>query len=83
MAENDNYKFQPDESWVYAAPQHIPEFTYWPFIMALGLFFLGWGIVTTWPLFALGIITFIISLGGWIYELRETFYEENEERDES
>jgi hypothetical protein len=79
----DKYMFEADENWNDAIPQEIPEFTYWPFVLAVGLMFVGWGVITGYPLFALGLVIFIIGLAGWIYELRETFYEENNNENES
>jgi hypothetical protein len=71
------YSFEPDETWSEAAPQEIPPFTYWPITVATGLTLFDWGIITLFPIFILGIIIFVIGLIGWIYELREVFYEEN------
>jgi hypothetical protein len=76
--EDYGLKLQPDETWNDATPQEIPEFTYWPFIMAIGLLFICWGIITQFALFILGlIIFFLVALPGWIIDLRETFYEDN------
>jgi hypothetical protein len=55
---------------VKAKPEHLPQPTYWPFFLALGLMFCGWGLLTTWLISVAGLIVFIVSLIGWINILR-------------
>ncbi|HEY5461899.1 MAG TPA: cytochrome c oxidase subunit 4 [Hanamia sp.] len=55
---------------VKAKPEVLPEPTYWPFFLAMGLAFLGWGLLTTWLISLAGFIILIISLIGWINILR-------------
>lgn len=55
---------------VKAKPEILPKPTYWPFFMALGLTFMGWGILTIWLISLAGFIVFVISLIGWINILR-------------
>ncbi len=55
---------------VKAKPEKLPAPTYWPFFLALGLMFLGWGLLTTWLISLAGFIVFVISLIGWINILR-------------
>lgn len=55
---------------VKAKPEVLPEPTYWPFFLALGLVFLGWGLLTTWLISLAGFIIFVIALTGWINILR-------------
>jgi hypothetical protein len=55
---------------VKAKPEELPCPTYWPFFLALGLMFLGWGLLTTWLISVAGLIVFVISLIGWINILR-------------
>jgi hypothetical protein len=63
---------QPNEEnqWLKARPEKLPEPTYWPFFLALGLVLLFWGIITSWVIIIIGAIVFIISLTGWINVLR-------------
>ena len=49
-----------------AKPEKLPEPTYWPFFMAVGLIFMLWGLVTIWIISVAGFIIFTISLIGWI-----------------
>ena len=55
---------------VKAKPEHLPKPTYWPFFMALGLMFIGWGLLSTWLFSVAGLIVFIVSLFGWINNMR-------------
>jgi len=55
---------------VKAKPETLPEPTYWPFFLALGLVFLGWGLLTTWLISLAGFIVLVLSLMGWINILR-------------
>ena len=38
--------------------------------MAIGITFIGWGLISTWIIAVGGVIVFIISLVGWINILR-------------
>ena len=53
-------------------PDHIglPQPTYWPAVLALGITFLAWGIVTSLVISAVGLVLFALALAGWIGELR-------------
>lgn len=55
---------------VKAKPENLPRPTYWPFFLALGLMFAGWGLLSTWLFSMIGLIVIIISLFGWINNLR-------------
>lgn len=53
-----------------AVPEELPEPTYWPFYLAMGISLLAWGLLTMWEFSLLGLIIIIISLVGWINILR-------------
>jgi hypothetical protein len=61
---------EPQSEKVKAKPEQLPKPTYWPFFMALGLMFAGWGLLTTWLFSLAGLIVFVISLITWINILR-------------
>lgn len=64
-------EMQNDEiEMVKAKPEHLPKPTYWPFFLALGLTFMGWGLLTIWLISLTGFIVFVISLIGWINNMR-------------
>lgn len=56
--------------WERLPPAHLPQPTYWPVVLALGVVFLAWGIVTTVAISAIGLALLALGLGGWIGELR-------------
>ena len=53
-----------------ALPEELPEPTYWPFYLAMGIMFSAWGLLTMWEFSLLGLIIIIIALVGWINILR-------------
>ena len=55
---------------VKAKPEILPKPTYWPFFLALGIVFLGWGLLTTWLISLAGLIILITALTGWLNILR-------------
>lgn len=59
---------QPE--YAKAKPEQLPEPTYLPFFLAVGLMFMGWGLLTFWLFSLAGFIVFVISLIGWINILR-------------
>jgi len=48
----------------------IPRSTAWPAAMALGITFLAWGLVTSPVVLGVGIALLVLSLSGWIGEIR-------------
>lgn len=56
--------------WHKARPERLPKPTYWPFMLALGLTFLFWGMLTTWIIGVAGLLVFGIALAGWVNILR-------------
>lgn len=71
MKEDENIKaIEPAEDWEKAKPEILPQPTYWPFFLAMGLVFIFWGLLTTWVVLLAGILIFVIALTGWINQLR-------------
>jgi hypothetical protein len=66
----DDAKNSDQEELASAQPEELPEPTYWPFYLAMGISFLAWGLLTMWEFSLLGLILIIISLVGWINILR-------------
>ena len=66
-----NPRAQPQPpDWAKAQPEKLPAPTYWPFVVALGLTFVFWGLLTTWIILVAGFVIFCIGLAGWINLLR-------------
>jgi hypothetical protein len=57
------------QEYVKAKPEILPKPTYMPFILAISLLFVGWGLLSTWIISVAGVIGIFISLYGWIKEL--------------
>ena len=68
--KNENNYMNSQIEKVKAKPEVLPEPTYWPFFLAMGLAFLGWGLLTTWLISLAGFIILIVALTGWINILR-------------
>lgn len=56
--------------WSRPKPEHVPRPTYWPAVLAFGLTFAFWGLITTPIITVVGLVVFAIGLAGWIGELR-------------
>ena len=56
--------------WSQPRPEVIPRPTWWPAAMAFGITFLLWGLITSPVVLGAGGITVVVSLAGWIGELR-------------
>jgi hypothetical protein len=52
--------------WSRPKPEHTPRPTYWPAVMALGITFLFWGVVTSFIISLVGLALFALALAGWI-----------------
>jgi len=55
--------------WNMLEPETLPNPTYWPVVMALGITFLAMGFVTSFLVSGVGLLLFAISLAGWIGEI--------------
>ena len=58
------------EGWSATQGGHIPEPTYMPVVLALGVMCMLWGIVTTYLITLVGVVLFVVGISGWIGELR-------------
>ena len=52
--------------FVKAKPEILPEPTYMPFVLAVSILFLAWGLLSTWIISTAGVIGICISIYGWI-----------------
>lgn len=53
-----------------AEPQQLPDFTYAPFMVALGVSLLCWGLIASIIISVVGLFTFGVGLWMWINEMR-------------
>jgi hypothetical protein len=60
--------------WNYPKPEHLPEPTYWPLVVAFGVVLALFGIVhtiaVTYVISGVGLVIMGIGISGWIGELR-------------
>lgn len=56
--------------WSLPRPQNLPKPTYNPAVLALGLVFLAFGVLTSYYVSAVGALLFLIGLTKWIGELQ-------------
>jgi hypothetical protein len=54
----------------HAVTEPLPDPTYWPAVMALGIVFLAWGLISTLLVSGVGLLLFVLALAGWIGDLR-------------
>lgn len=55
----------------WTVPEHmeLPEPTYWPAVMALGIAFMAWGLITTLLISLVGLLLLALALVGWIGDI--------------
>jgi len=56
--------------WSVPRPEIVPGPTPWPAALALGVAFIGWGLITSPIILGLGLLVAAVSLGGWIGDIR-------------
>jgi hypothetical protein len=56
--------------WEPLPEEHLPRPTYFPAGLAMGITFLFWGLITSWVVILVGLSLFVVSLAGWIGEIR-------------
>ncbi|HEY4188021.1 MAG TPA: hypothetical protein VGP07_23295 [Polyangia bacterium] len=70
VQEQQERQEQLHDGWNEPRPATVPRPSAWPAGMALGITLLLWGIVTSPVLLAVGTLTVVASLMGWIGEMR-------------
>ncbi len=56
--------------WTAPHPEPLPRPTFWPASLAFAVTFLLWGFVTSPLVTGMGALLFMISLAGWIGDIR-------------
>jgi hypothetical protein len=69
-SEKSNDATSAPGAWSRPQGGHIPEPTYMPVVVALGVVCMLWGIVTTYLITLVGLVLFVVGIFGWIGELR-------------
>jgi uncharacterized membrane protein HdeD (DUF308 family) len=84
--KSKQYTSELPDGWHKPKPEVLPKPGYWPFLLALGIAFILWGLAvgfnevfsTIIIVSGLGLILFIVALAGWIGDLRDERKHENE-----
>jgi hypothetical protein len=58
------------DQWSTPQPAFVPEPTYWPATLALGVVLLLWGVVTSAVISSVGLVMSVVALAGWIGDIR-------------
>lgn len=56
--------------WERLPHEHLPQPTYFPAGLAMGVTFFFWGLITSWVILLVGVALFIAALAGWLTEIR-------------
>jgi hypothetical protein len=59
-------------------PEVLAEPTYWPLVLSVGITFLAWGAVTSYPLLVLGLVMVAVAVINWIGDIRRAQRDETE-----
>ena len=77
-SHDDPLRWTPDEGipsaveeplrpgWSRPVPETLPQRTYWPSALALGVVLVAWGLTTTYLLSIVGLLVFARAVAGWI-----------------
>ena len=76
MSDDRDDRENDREGWNVPRPAHIPRPTAWPAGLALGVTFFAWGLVTSLIMVSAGLLVIVVSLAGWIGEMRHERREE-------
>jgi hypothetical protein len=57
------------QEWVEPLPEKVPDATFAPAFLALGITFLLFGIISSYVFSAAGLVLMVWSIGKWIGEL--------------
>jgi hypothetical protein len=68
--EEEIVKTDPETGnvWSSAKPEELPEFTFWPIILATGVVFFFWGFITSLIVSGAGLAIMGTAMFGWIGE---------------
>ena len=61
---------------------HLPEPSYWPIVLALGLVLVAMGVIFQWIISLVGLLVTLVAILGWTLENRKRFPIETEETHE-
>jgi hypothetical protein len=62
---------QSNEKGASAQPEELPELTFWPIVLAVGVVCLFWGFITSLIISGMGLAITGTALFGWLEEFRD------------
>lgn len=68
-SDTDQIDAKSRQGWTAPKPERVPAPTYQPAVMAMGIAFVAFGLVTSYAFSAVGLILFAFALSRWIGEL--------------
>ncbi len=70
-----------EDGWLPPMPrEELPEPTFWPITLALGLTLLLWGIVTSIYISMVGFIIVVLAVRGWVHDIRRDHQKQSVEK---
>ncbi len=71
MSQKDNTGLPSlRRGWTSVPDEKMPRPTFWPAALALGTVLLLWGLVTSFILTSVGLLLLVLSITGWLEEMR-------------
>jgi len=71
MSQKNNPGLPPlRRGWTRVPDEKIPKPTFWPAALALGAVLTLWGLVTSFIVATVGLLLLILSISGWLEEMR-------------
>jgi len=68
--KNNAKSLSPRSGWTLVPFEKMPRPTFWPAALALGTVLALWGLVTSFIVAVVGLILLIVSVAGWLEEMR-------------
>jgi hypothetical protein len=70
MNEINTKENHPVKNEYHATPEELPKATIWPIVLAFGVLFFFWGLISHFILILVGIVSMGIAITGWITDLK-------------
>lgn len=62
--------YDSNTDWEIARPEHPPGLTIWPAALSFAATLIIWGLISSLIMTIFGAVLFIISIAGWIKDIR-------------
>lgn len=68
--QNEGFTVDDTSRLARPLPETLPAPTIWPAAMGMGITLLSFGVVTSWIMSIAGFLLFVLSVWGWVEDLR-------------